>query len=142
MASDSERVYMLLELERIRQQAVPHLYVFPTGVLEFSCVVFKGPRRATFRLAKSRICDGWDVLGAAWADTVPRSRDAHVVLKSAAATLDKLLCPGGLEDSKPIFPFVPGSIANRRRNIAALLLYAKGRQGPPAATDAVGNKTL
>ncbi|ADM11721.2 uncharacterized protein Eint_061140 [Encephalitozoon intestinalis ATCC 50506] len=131
MAKDQEKVYMLLELERIRQLNIPHVYAFPTGTLEFTCAMFRGSDHTVFKLIKSDIYEKWSVLidgeCSEEMNKMSGSCDAHITLETTVQTLSRCHNTSLFGKSKNIFPFISEGFPNREKNITALLLFVKNR---------------
>ncbi|UYI27714.1 hypothetical protein J0A71_07g15940 [Encephalitozoon cuniculi] len=131
MVEDERRVYMLLELEKIKELAIPHVYVFPTDALEFTCAAFKGSIYAVFRLVKTNIHEEWNALlnigHGKEMHPIPSSQDAHVVLQAVLNALNRESSAEVFGKSQNVFPFVFRDFSNRKRNIGALLSFVKNR---------------
>lgn len=133
---DCKKVYMLLELERIRELDLPHLYVFPTDLLEFSCAVFKGPVCIRFRLSKSSVEDKWsltmgDLVRCLEFDEKEmdnlRSCDAHRMLARLVEVVGKHADIEVAGKNGETFPFDFEDNSNRERNIAAVLSFISNK---------------
>ncbi|UTX43412.1 hypothetical protein PFJ87_06g01440 [Encephalitozoon hellem] len=131
MPGEEEKVYMLLELERIKELRIPHLYVFPTAALEFTCAVFKGPRYTAFKLVKRKIHEKWMVLldeeHSKEAKEIASTHDAHTTLYRVMQALSNYLDSKTLKKPKDIFPFIFKDPANGKRDISELLLFIESR---------------
>jgi hypothetical protein len=84
MSREEERVYMLLELERIRSLGERGLYVMPKELLEFEVYAFRNRSVLVFRIFKHSIFDGWMLMaksGVSGPSEEPlRSNDIGVLL--------------------------------------------------------------
>lgn len=67
MPAVSDKIYLLLEIEKLRQDhgSMPTTFVFPTGMLELDgivCCKVSPSRALRFRVRKSSLEDSWKVL--------------------------------------------------------------------------------
>jgi hypothetical protein len=127
------RLYMLLEFDRIKQASIPHTYAFPISVLELSCVVFKGRSHVLFKMSKSHAEDEWNVEGVD-CDLLERmplaSKDAHKVLKSVSELLKQHSHTGQAihpDKCKEPSAFHLNGINHRARNIKAVFSFIQDK---------------
>jgi hypothetical protein len=62
MSGEEEKVYMLLELEKVRSLGLANIYVVPRPPLEFECYVFRNGKFLVFRIFKHEISGSWIVV--------------------------------------------------------------------------------
>ncbi|KAM0672118.1 hypothetical protein CWI42_070220 [Ordospora colligata] len=129
----NNRLYMLLELDRIKQASIPHTYAFPMNALELSCIVFKGRSHVLFKMSKARAEDEWNVEGLEhdmFERTPLTSKDAHKVLKSVSESLKQ---PSYIDQTinqdkfKEPSAFHLNGINNRARNIQAVFSFIQDK---------------
>lgn len=131
MFGEEEKVYMLLELEKVKELGIPHVYVFPTGSLEFTCAVFKGSGYTTFKIVKHKIYEKWKVLldeeYNKELNAIPSACDAYKTLQRIVQALGNHSNAEIFEKPKDTFPFISKGPTDRKRNIAALLLFIENK---------------
>ncbi|AFN83208.1 hypothetical protein EROM_061160 [Encephalitozoon romaleae SJ-2008] len=122
---------MLLELEKIKEVSIPHLYVFPTGSLEFTCAMFKGSGYTTFKIVKYKIYEKWKVLLDEECNkepsAIPSACDAYTTLQEIVKVLRSYSNAKIFEKPKGVFPFISKGPIDRKRNISALLLFIENK---------------
>lgn len=128
MSNEHKKVYMLLELQKIKELSLPHLYVFPTDLLEFSCILFKRSGYVVFRMIKDDIDDGWSVAIKNPTNMLDlckvekKTLDAHETLLEVVSVLNRCVDTSFGRD-EDMSPFVFRDVSNRERNITALLSF-------------------
>lgn len=134
MPDDHKRVYMLLELQKIKEGNIPHLYAFPTNLLEFSCIVFKGSAYVVFKVVKSNIEDHWSlvmnyIMDEPKLDKIEgmKFNDAYSMLVEISNLIRTSTGIKFLKRAEDTFPFVFKGPSNRSKNLSSLLSFLNDR---------------
>jgi hypothetical protein len=129
---DKRMVYMLLELERIKEMRILHLYVFPMGFFEFRCVIFRKQGCIRFKIIKKRIGDKWDVQ---MHDTVECSQlkelkgdlDAYVVLLEIIRIIDEDKNLVVIRNGGDMYPFRSNVDIDKKKGITDMIKFINSR---------------